>query len=285
VTPSLSISAYVPCYNNEDTIVRAVEAIRRQTIPVQEVIVVDDGSTDGSAAAARSAGARVAHLGRNSGRGPANARGILEAHADLVVCCGATNVLEPDFVERALPWFDEPLVAAVYARVDDPRPEGVVRRWRARHLFRTGSQAVVEHHASLITTGSILRRTAVLKVGNFNTSMRQVEDAELGDRLIAAGYDIVSDPRLRVISVAQNTVSQVLERYWRWGVGIDESLSLTWYRKQIAYSVKVMVRQDLAEGDVLAVPLSLFSPHYQFWRTLGRKMKRRMRTTIAHQAS
>jgi glycosyltransferase involved in cell wall biosynthesis len=270
-----SVAAYVPCFNNEATIASCVRALLDQSVPLAEVVVVDDGSTDASAARARAAGARVVPLGRNCGRGPANARGIVEASTDFVVCCGATNVLERDFAERALPWFDDPRVAAVYARVDDPAPAGVVARWRARHLFHVGSGDGVAHGAPLATTGSMLRRAAVLAVGNFNTTMRQVEDAELGERLLAAGYDVVSDPRLRVIAVGRNTVAEVLERYWRWGVGVDERLTWRWYRKQVAYSIKVMVKQDLVARDPAAIPLSLVSPHYQFWRTFGRRIWKR----------
>jgi hypothetical protein len=59
----------------------------------------------------------------------------------------------------------------------------------------------------------------------------------------------------------------VLERYWRWHAGADEGVDFRKYIKQIYFSLKVMALQDLAEGDLLSVPISLFVPHYQFWRS------------------
>ena len=50
-------------------------------------------------------------------------------------------------------------------------------------------------------------------------------------------------------------------------------MSLTRYAKQVWYSVKVMARQDLLDGDALSVPVSLFSPHYQFWKSWARRRK------------
>src|ERR1700678_1312993 len=112
----MRLSGYIPCYNNEACIARAIGSIQAQELAVEDLMVVDDGSTDASAEIARGLGARVILLGQNRGRGAVNARAIAEAKNDLVVCLGATNILPPDFSRRALRWFDEGSVAAVYAR-------------------------------------------------------------------------------------------------------------------------------------------------------------------------
>jgi hypothetical protein len=150
---------------------------------------------------------------------------------------------------------------------------GLVRRWRARHLFRTAAPVGVSRQGSLSTGGCLLRRQTVLAVGNFDARLTSVEDANLGARLLAAGHDVVFDPSLRIISTAGNTLSQVLERYWRWGGGPDGAMSLRWYMKQVAYSIKVMALRDLEAGDPFAVPISLLSPHYQYWRSRARRTK------------
>ena len=107
------ISAYIPCYNNIDTIAEAVNSIRRQKVAVDELFVIDDGSTDGSAEAVESMGIRVIRNEKNLGRGAVRNRAMVEAKNELVLCCDATNTLPPDFVSRLLPWFKDPKVAAV----------------------------------------------------------------------------------------------------------------------------------------------------------------------------
>ena len=266
-----SVTAYVPCFNNAATVVQAIESLRKQTGPVAELFVVDDGSTDGSRAVAANAGVRVVPLQRNSGRGTVRARAMVEAHQEFVVCCDATNYLAPDFVAGAMRWFDDPKVAGVFGRITQDRPTGLSDRWRGRHLFKTRELMTVKHQALLSTWGCVLRKSAVLTVGNFDSRLRHSEDADLGRRLLAQGFDVVFDPELRVFAGVTNSVGQVLERYWRWYAGVDERVSWRQYLKQIVYAAKVMAVQDLRERDVWAVPISLFSPHYQFWKSWARR--------------
>src|SRR5436190_14285426 len=80
---SFSISGYVPCFNDEETVADAVRSLQEQTVAVAEIFVVDDGSTDASARKANGTGARLVSLGSNQGRGAARARAILEAQGEL----------------------------------------------------------------------------------------------------------------------------------------------------------------------------------------------------------
>ena len=92
------VSAYIPCYNNIDTVAEAVNSIRRQKVAVGELFVIDDGSTDGSAEAVESMGVRVVRNKANFGRGVVRARAMQEARNELVVSCDAGAVLDPDFI-------------------------------------------------------------------------------------------------------------------------------------------------------------------------------------------
>jgi glycosyltransferase involved in cell wall biosynthesis len=264
----MKISAYVPCFNNRQTILPALQSLQAQTIPPAELFALDDGSTDGGAELVESNGFRCLRQRSNQGRGAARHRAMLEATGDLVVSCDATNVLPLDFIERLLPWFEDPTVAAVYGWIQDPHPKGAVSRWRARHLFKAGHPMTISHKSPLITYGTILRRSAVLEMGNFNLGLRHTEDAEMGERLLIAGYDNVFDPRAPVYCNTQNTLPEVLERYWRWYAGIAESVSWLAYLKNVVFSVKCMAMTDLANGDLPVALISLLCPHYQFWRSL-----------------
>jgi glycosyltransferase involved in cell wall biosynthesis len=265
----VEVSAYVPCHNQRSTVGRAVAALSQQTARVSEVFVVDDGSTDGLASEVE--GARVIRLGTNRGRGAARARAMEEARYELVACCDATNTLAADFVSRALPWFEDAAVAGVYGRIWSRRQDTVAARWRSRHLFKDGVEAPPRRHALLATYGCLLRRSAVMAVGNFNPAHRHSEDAELGLRLLAAGYDVVSDPSLRVESLSTDSLFAVLNRYWRWNAGAQEQVSWRSYLKTIRYAAGGMARDDLRAGDVSAMMVSLFCPHYQFWRSWFRR--------------
>jgi glycosyltransferase involved in cell wall biosynthesis len=268
-----TISAYVPCFNNASTLRETIESIRKLTVPVDELFLVDDGSTDNSIALAEQLGVRIIRHAQNLGRGAVRARAMQEAKHDFVLSCDATNALPPDFAERALTWFESPNVAAVFGRIWQEDRSTAVLRWRGRHLFKMDVQLAANHRASLTTYGVLIRKSHVLAVGSFNPNLRHSEDADLGERLLAAGHEVVFDPGLKVMSRANNTLGEVLERYWRWYAGKNEQVTWRGYGKQVVYSLKVMARRDWHAGDPLGLPISLLSPHYQFWKSFWRRLR------------
>jgi glycosyltransferase involved in cell wall biosynthesis len=269
----MGISAYVPCFNNAASVGRALASLQQQSLAVDELFFVDDGSTDGSRAVAEQLGVPVIAMERNAGRGAVRAAAMERAQQDLVLCCDATNHLSDDFLLQACHWFTDPAVAAVFGRICQVEAKCLADRWRGRHLFRMHDAMAVRHNALLSTYGCVLRREAVMQVGNFDQSLRHSEDVELGRRLLAAGFDVVFDPNMRVISTVTNTVSQVLERYWRWYAGPSEEVNLRGYAKQVLYSLKVMAVQDLRDRDWLSLPITLYSPHYQYCKSWLRRKR------------
>jgi glycosyltransferase involved in cell wall biosynthesis len=265
----MRVSAYVPCYNERATVRDAVKSILDQTVPLDDVFVVDDGSIDGSA---EIVGIRVVRIERNRGRGPTRARAMQEAKADLVLGCDATLKLSPSFLENALHWFKQDRVAAVFGEIRDESVALLGNRWRNRHIFRIDKVRCVQHFSSLSTSCSIVRKSAAEAVGGFNPDLRAAEDADLGDRLLRAGFDIVSDPELWASTTKKQSVWEVLERYARWNR--SDRIGICDYLRQIVFSVKVMAMEDLRANDPASVFLSLLSPHYQLWYSFRLRSKR-----------
>jgi glycosyltransferase involved in cell wall biosynthesis len=95
-------AAIVPARDEERTVGEVVRALKRAR-GIDEVIVVDDGSTDGTAAAAESAGARVVRLPENLGKGQALRAGVAATRAGILFFCDADFLgLAPAHVERLL---------------------------------------------------------------------------------------------------------------------------------------------------------------------------------------
>jgi GT2 family glycosyltransferase len=163
-----------------------------------------------------------------------------------------------------LPWFTSDGIAGVFGCVNCGAVVSVADRWRERHLFQSSLTLEVRHHASLATWCCLVRKSAVEKVGGFNATLRAGEDADLGERLLAAGFDVVFDPQLKATSVLSNSVMEVLERYARWNT--LSRMSARGYLRQLNYALKVMAVKDLKARDPLGACISLLAPHYQFWK-------------------
>jgi GT2 family glycosyltransferase len=123
-------AAVIPHWNRRDLLAKLLENLRAQTRPFDEVIVVDNGSTDGSAEMAEQAGATVLRLGSNLGFAAAVNRGIEAvnrgteaAHAGWIAILNNDVMLEPAWLERLIEaasqegvWF----ACGKVLRADDP---------------------------------------------------------------------------------------------------------------------------------------------------------------------
>jgi GT2 family glycosyltransferase len=104
------ITVVVPSWNRRDLLERLMKRLRAQTHPISEIIVVDNGSHDQSADAARSLGARVIEMGHNAGFSGAVNRGIEETRTDLVAIVNNDVEPAPDWLERLASAMDQPRV-------------------------------------------------------------------------------------------------------------------------------------------------------------------------------
>lgn len=271
----MDISAYIPCFNNRATLADTIRSLQSQQPPVDDLWVIDDGSTDGSGEIARSLGTKLVRHDQNLGRGAARARAMQETRQELVLGVDATVVVPPDFLSRAMAWFGSQATAAVCGRAVDPHADTVVRRWQARHVYQDGARLALTRTGPLASGACLVRKPALTRVGGFNPRLRHGEDHDLGLRLLASGYEVIADPALTFTCHKLLTVNRALERYWRWYTGPAESLSVKGYVRHTAFAVKVMAREDLAARDPAGALLSLVCPHYYFWHTVLRRMLRR----------
>lgn len=100
----MKVSAVIPTFNRRDYIQRAIDSVLAQTVPVDEVIVVDDGSTDGTAdTVAQKYGSRVRVVRQpNMGLCGARRRGIQEAQGDWIAFLDSDDEWTPDRNEQLL---------------------------------------------------------------------------------------------------------------------------------------------------------------------------------------
>ena len=103
----MNVSAIVPAYNEAERIPAVLSPLKQAT-KVDEIIVVDDGSTDGTAEVARRLGAQVIELPRNLGKAAALEQGVSRAKNDVFLFLDADLVgLRPDHADRLIGLYDE----------------------------------------------------------------------------------------------------------------------------------------------------------------------------------
>jgi hypothetical protein len=175
------VSIIIPLYNKAPYVKRALDSICAQTFSDFEVIVVDDGSTDGGARIVESyrANARVRLITQpNAGPGPARNRGIAEAHGEIIAFLDADDEWLPDYLSESLRLLDGygPEVATISSGYIE-YPAGVSREemWRARGIrdgvYRLNAQTppaqAVHRLAYMSPWSTIVRADVIRKWGGF----------------------------------------------------------------------------------------------------------------------
>jgi glycosyltransferase involved in cell wall biosynthesis len=217
------ISIVIPAYNVEDTIGPCLEAVLAQTIAHQtEVIVVDDGSTDGTSAVVQQY-AEVELL-RQTHQGPAAARnhGAAEARGQVVLFTDADCEPLPDWAVH----LSRPLLncEAVGAKgTYRTRQRSLVARFVQQEYEEKYARMARKQEIDFVDTYSAgYNRQVFLTHGAFDAtfSTASVEDQDLSFRLACQGYRMVFVPQAVVFHRHANTLAKYTRKklrigYWK----------------------------------------------------------------------
>jgi glycosyltransferase involved in cell wall biosynthesis len=189
----------IPCYNGRATIPEAIESAIAQE-HVAEIVVVDDGSSDGSAAAAARYGDRVRVLaGPNAGVSVARNRGIEATSAPFIQFLDADDILLPGTIAvrvRALASGGSDVVVADWSEFSDEEGRRVVARSRSAPFDDLASDAELSCMTKFWAPPAAIlyRRSIVDRAGRFRTSYRTLEDARFLFDVARAGARFAHAP-------------------------------------------------------------------------------------------
>lgn len=193
------MAVVVPAFNSAGTLATAIESVLSQDPLPDQVIVVDDGSTDDIAAALQQFGTQVECV-RQSNRGPSAARnnGLARARTDAVMFLDADDFLLPGALAIRLSLLEEPHVAWAHTEGFLQDQEGGRRLFSAVHPLPVECTDGRIFHCLLcrnfISTDAVIaRRSVLLEVGAFDESLRWMEDWDLWLRL-AVRYPVRYTP-------------------------------------------------------------------------------------------
>jgi glycosyltransferase involved in cell wall biosynthesis len=198
-TPSdgATVAVIIPTFNQAHFLTDAIMSILAQTRPADEIIVVDDGSTDDPAAAV--VRFQNIQLIRQDNRGPSAARntGLFRSSANYVVFLDADDRLLPTALETGLRCIaSRPDCAFVYGAIrsisETGKPNGsnfFIPINGDAHL------AFLNHNLINMPAAALYRRSCLLAVNGWDESMRRCEDHDIYLRM-AQRYAIVSHPDL-----------------------------------------------------------------------------------------
>ncbi|MBZ3907248.1 bifunctional polysaccharide deacetylase/glycosyltransferase family 2 protein [Streptomyces griseiscabiei] len=227
------VSVIVPAYNEKECIANTLESLAASTHPI-EVIVVDDGSTDGTSEIARTAadqlGMRNVRVIRqeNAGKPAALNNGVRSASYDIVVMMDGDTVFEPDTVGKLVQPFADPGVGAVAGNAKVGNRDTVIGAWQ--HIeyvmgFNLDRRMYDLLRCMPTIPGAIgaFRRDAVLEVGGMSEDTL-AEDTDITIAMHRAGWRVVYQEHARAWTEAPGSLKQLWSQRYRWSYGTMQAL-------------------------------------------------------------
>ena len=190
------VSVVTPAFDAGRTIGAAVSSVLCQTYDDLELVVVDDGSTDATAAIAGAYGTPVRLVRQdNAGVAAARNRGVAEARGELIAFCDADDILFPEHVERLVRLWDS-RGGVVTANSYWLLPGGIhPSRTRYRGGFpKPGEQRRAILEQNFVSPLSLFPRALMDEIGPFPVERRRAEDWHFWIRAIFAGHVVSLQP-------------------------------------------------------------------------------------------
>jgi glycosyltransferase involved in cell wall biosynthesis len=240
------VSVLIPVYNGAATVARSVESVLAQDHPDFEVVVVDDGSTDGTDRVLErfEAPVRVLRNEKNSGIAYTYNRALRESRGAIVIMLASDcAVVGPDYLRRVLRHFEAPDVGAVAGKAvmtgfaSAPMPERIFTRL---NILDVNDPDTGVHQVNFVEVRcDAFRREVLEAVGGLNEDLfRSNEDQDLSIRIARRGARLLQDNSLTFelgFGGTEDSLAKLLSKqgqYARgqayiavnWGIGSSDGL-------------------------------------------------------------
>ena len=225
------VSVIVPAHNEETTISKTIEALLSSHYDKLEIIVVDDGSTDGTyekLSMYYSNNKNIRLFSKpNAGKASALNFGIQHAAGPIVVCIDADTMLKADAIQQLLNYFVDEKTAGVAGNVKVGNEFSWLTKWQSIEYI-TGQnfdrRAFDLLNCITIIPGAIgaFRKDRILEAGGFSHHTL-AEDCDLTMHLLKAGYSVKYSPKALAYTEVPETLKMFLKQRFRWTFGVMQS--------------------------------------------------------------
>ncbi|MGB8593539.1 MAG: glycosyltransferase family 2 protein [Candidatus Acidiferrales bacterium] len=272
------VSLYIPCHKVEAYIAPVIEGALRQTLCADEILIVDDGSTDRTREIAAHYPVTVLRHDQNRGLAAARNTGIRHARNELVASLDADCVPDPKWLEILSNTMADQNVAIAGGRLIEAVLTSVADRWRQSHMPQDWGEARIVNPRFMFGNNTIVRKSVVQDAGGYDERLRtNGEVVDISQRIRARGLGFLYEPSAVVRHLRHDTARSVLDAYWRWwkfgvnayanGVRLRSVLG-TFYRAHLRTSFADCAAQDLRKRRFELLPLDALLVGYMPYRDM-----------------
>ncbi len=227
------LTVLVPAYNEASTLADTLRSLAAQTLPPQEVIVIDDCSTDNTSEIAHSFGVTVLRPPTNTGsKAGAQNYALDSVRSEFTMAIDADTTLAPDGIAKLMEAMEDPTVSAACGFV---LPRHVRTLWeRGRYieyLFAFSFYKPIQdyYRRPLISSGCFsIYRTEVLRANGGWSTRTMAEDMDLTWSFYQAGHGVRFIPEAVCYPVEPHNFDFMRKQLKRWSHGFVQNVRLHW---------------------------------------------------------
>lgn len=211
------VSLYIPSFNPQPILLDVIRAVMCQTYPVDELIVVDDGSDREVEVLLKGYPVKVIRHPYNQGLAAARNTALRTARNEWVASLDADCVPAVDWLEKLVEAVNLEGVVAAGGCLHEAYSIRLADRWRAKHMCQHWGMQNKKDPPFLFGCNLLINRQATIRVGLYQEKFKtNYEDVDMSRRLRGLGFNLMYCPQARAEHRRHDSVASALISFVNW---------------------------------------------------------------------
>jgi len=211
------VTAAICCYNAEQHIYSAVNSLIKQTKQPDEILFIDDGSSDDSVKNIQGLPVKIIKHEANKGLAVARNTALDNANYEIIVFIDSDTVAHEDMIEKMLSYYDSDDVFGVGGQGIEVNIKNIFDKWRKYNAHQSCGESVMKDAGMIPGLCCSFRKSALEKVGGFDEFFaRNAEDHDISIRLRKAGGRLVYSPDIKVDHYRTDSLTSLVKMIYRY---------------------------------------------------------------------
>ncbi len=263
------VTVYIPCFNAARYIEKCLEAVLRQTYPVEEVLIIDDGSKDDTLSRVSRFPVRIISHDVNRGLAAARNTAIRNTKTPFIASLDADCVPHKDWLALLMSNFDDS-ISGVGGRLVESNTDDPIIKWRFNHMRQNWGDSKQNDVPFLFGSNNVFRKSDLINIGGYNEEYKNnYEDVDLSNRLHSKGFKLAYEPEALAFHIREDDIHSLFNNFWRWqfyyhyeeGYYKDKSSLCLKCKENVGLANRFM-EEDIIKDDVQLLYINLLLPLY-----------------------
>jgi len=262
----MKITTYIPCYNSGKTISQCIESLKNQSLKPDEILLINDGSTDKTIEIAKKHKIKIINHTNNKGIAVTRNTALKVSRNNLVAGIDSDSIADKDWLKNLHQTLKEENAVLVGGNVEE-NIKTFADKWRSIHLNQSWGDKKIINPSHIAGNNFLCSKKELFKINGYNEKFKtNYEDVNISQRLKDKDFKIVYEPKAKVQHFVKDSTKSVLDRHWKhmfWDYPIPNNTRNKINKIFInAYtSLKFWWNDSLSDAKLIFIDLRLFWHH------------------------